>query len=194
LTLLLDSLPDSIKTRREALSGRFVLAGTLDDFERAYDAAKYGELPATPILEGVIPTLLDPALALPGKHLVSVNIRTLPYILNAGDWASRRDGLAAQALERLDSAFPGLRQRVEGHHLLTPEDYAETYALPDGDIHNGQMALDQMFVMRPIPAAARYQTPLEGLYLCGAGSHPGAGVTGFPGLLAARQILDGLAR
>lgn len=192
LHLLLDGLPP-LPDAAERLAGHTLVAPTLDYLERASDDAKYGRVSARPHLDIVVPTLHDPTLAPPGRHIASIQIRYAPYHLRAADWtdAAPRDVLLAGTHDVLDDFLPGLRDRILDHRLVTPFDLETELGLTHGDEYHGQMGLDQLLFMRPVAGWARYRTPVEGLFLCGAGTHPGGGVTGGPGWLAAREILGG---
>ncbi len=192
LHLLLDGLPP-LPDAAERLSGHTLVAPDLEYLERAGDDAKYGRCSARPHLDMVVPTLHNPALAPPGRHLASIQIRYAPYRLRSGSWedGATRDALLAGALDVLDEFLPGLRERIVDHRLLTPLDLEADFGLTGGDEYHGQMGLDQLLFMRPVPGWGRYRTPVERLFLCGSGTHPGGGVTGRPGRLAAREILRG---
>ena len=157
------------------VQGVFQVGATLDDLERAYDAVKYGRASEAPFLRAVVPSAADPSLAPEGKHVMSVLVQYVPY----GATLSPDKVIAAL----------GLGDTVLHHSLRTPEDYETELGLPEGNLHHGEMALDQLFFMRPVPGWARYETPVDGLYLGGAGSHPGGGLTGAPGANAARELL-----
>ena len=190
LHLLLDGLPP-LPDAEQRLSGHTLIAPTPDYLERASDDAKYGRCSARPHLDMVIPTLHDPTLAPPGRHLASIQIRYAPYHLRSGSWEdpAPRDALLSTVLAVLDEFLPGMRDRILDHRLLTPQDLENELGLTCGDEYHGQMGLDQLLFMRPIAGWARYRTPVERLFLCGAGTHPGGGVTGAPGRLAASEIL-----
>lgn len=178
----------------ELLAGRIRLVPSVRFLERAYDDAKYGQPSTEPYLEATIPTLADPTLAPEGRHLMSVTVRYTPYHLADGTWDERREGLGDAVLERLEAHAPGLTSLVVDRHVVTPLDLEETYGLPEGNPNHGEHTLDQLLHMRPVPGWERYRTPVDGLYLCGAGTHPGGGVTGMPGRNAARQILKDRGR
>jgi phytoene dehydrogenase-like protein len=186
--------PPSFKAARDpgVLQGRIHIGPSLDDLERAYDPSKYGELPERPWLEVTIPTLTDPSLAPPGKHVMSVYVQHTPYKLRAGDWDSRREELGDSVLRLLDEYAPGLSSLVVGRQVLTPLDLERSYGLTGGHPSHGEPSLNQLFTMRPALGWARYRARVPGLYLCGAGAHPGGGVTGAPGANAAREILKDL--
>lgn len=190
LHLLLDGLPP-IPDAADRLAGHTLVAPTLDYLERASDAAKYGHCSRRPHLDMVIPTLHDPGSAPTGRHVASIQVRYAPYRLRDGSWEDTgpRDALVANVLSVLDEYLPGMRDRIVDHRLLTPLDLETELGLTHGDQYHGQMGLDQMLIMRPIAGWARYRTPVEGLFLCGSGCHPGGGVTGGPGRLAAGEVL-----
>jgi phytoene dehydrogenase-like protein len=177
-------------SERAVLGAHLVICPDLDYQERASDAAKYGRLPDQPILDVLIPSLLDPALAPAGRHLLTVDITHVPYQPQDGSWEDFRPVLADLVIEMLETYAPGLRPLISGCELLTPQDYEREYGLAGGDPYHGQIGLDQLLFMRPVPGYARYRTPVTGLYLCGSGAHPGGGLTGAPGYNAARQILS----
>ena len=170
--------------------GRVAFSPSLEHVERAYDDAKRGRPAAAPVLEARVPTLLDPTLAPAGKHVLAVTVQFVPYDLSdGGSWDDRKEALADQVVAMLDEHAPGLGASVEHRAVLTPLDLERTYGATAGDLHHGQMALDQLLFMRPVAGCAQYATPIEGLFLCGAGCHPGGGVTGAPGYNAARAVL-----
>jgi phytoene dehydrogenase-like protein len=172
------------------LHGRLQIGPGLDYLERAFDASKYGGISAEPYLDIAIPTLQDPSLAPAGRHVMSVYVQYAPYTLAAGhDWATERDVLAAHVMRVLDRYSPGIEQLVEHRQVITPMDLERTYGLTGGHIFHGEPSLDQLFTMRPVLGWAQYRTPIAGLYLCGAGTHPGMGITAGSGQNAAREII-----
>ena len=173
---------------RQALSGRIHIGPEIDYLERAFDASKYGEFSAAPYLDVTIPTIRDASLAPGGKHVLSAQVQFAPYRLKGGSWADRREALGRAVLETLDVYAPGLPRLVEGMQVITPQDLETIYGLTEGHIFHGELALDQLFTMRPVLDWARYRTPIRGLYLCGSGTHPGNGLTGACGANAAREI------
>ncbi|MBX3059225.1 MAG: NAD(P)/FAD-dependent oxidoreductase [Anaerolineae bacterium] len=193
LILALDELPHFVGQENEGqLHGRIRHAPSLAYIEKAYDAAKHGRFSPHPVLDMSIPTLTDPTLAPPGKHILSITIRYAPYCLAEGNWENERDGLVTavqNTVAPLITQSPNHQITKSPVHLLTPADYEHTYSLPEGSIFHGQMSLDQLLVMRPVPAWGQYRTPIANLYLCGAGAHPGGGVTGAPGYNAAQVVL-----
>ena len=164
---------------------RLRIAESLDELERAFDAVKYGELSATPALDIRQPTVADASLAPAGKHGASIWVNFAPYDLRAG-W---NDGTRAKVLEatlaRLEAYDPGIRKKVIASEVLDPATLEKEFGLSGGNVHHGEMALDQLLFMRPTPALSHYKTPIDGLFLCGSGSHPGGGVTLAPGALGA---------
>lgn len=178
----------------QPLNGRIHIGPEIDYLERAFDASKYGEVWQKPYLEATIPTLRDPSLAPSGKHVMSIHVQYAPYKLRDGDWKSRRDELADVAIKTLAAYAPDLPDKILHRYVITPKDLEETYGLSGGHIFHGELAIDQLFTMRPVLGWARYRTPVDGLYLCGAGTHPGIGSNGESGRNAAREILKGLRK
>jgi phytoene dehydrogenase-like protein len=177
---------------REALSGRIHIGYEIDYLEKAFDASKYGEISTAPYLDVTIPTVLDPSLAPDGKHVLSAYFQFAPYKLRQGSWTERRGELVNIVLKTLAVYSPNLANLVEGAQVITPEDLESTYGFTGGHIFHGELALDQMFTMRPVMDWARYQTPVRGLFLCGNGTHPGNGLTGASGANAAKEIIHEL--
>jgi len=171
------------------LHGRILVAPGIDYLERSFDAWKYGELPQEPFLDISIPTLSDPSLAPAGKHVMSVHVQFVPYTL-AGDrsWSDARQALAATVLATLEKYSPGIGSAIETAQVLSPVDLEQNYGLTGGQIYHGEPSLDQVFTMRPILGWARYRSPIENLFLCGCGTHPGGGITAASGQNAAREI------
>lgn len=169
-------------------AGRMVLSPSPEALERAFNHAKYGEFSAAPALEIVVPTAADPTLAESGRHVLSAVVQYAPYRL-AGGWAGQRQRLVDTILDQLEAHAPGLRGSVIAAELLTPEDIEAQFGIDGGHWHHAELALDQFFMLRPLPGAAQYRAPVSGLYLCGAGCHPGGGVMGVAGRNAARQVL-----
>ena len=178
----------------ERLSGRIHIGPDIDYLERAFDAAKYGDFSSRPYLDITIPTLADPSLAPKGAHVMSIHAQFAPYKLKDGDWNSRREGLGDAVVNVLCEYAPNLKDSIVARQVITPLDLEQTYGLSGGHIHHGEMSLDQLFAFRPLIGWARYRTPIAGLYLCGAGTHPGGGVTGAPGMNASREIIKDLKK
>ncbi|HXV92904.1 MAG TPA: NAD(P)/FAD-dependent oxidoreductase, partial [Pseudonocardia sp.] len=171
------------------LAGRIHVGPDVESLERAFDDAKHGGISARPYLEATIPSLTDPGLAPPGGHVMSVYVQYTPHALKSGTWRERRDEVGDRVLRTLEEHAPGIGSLVVARQVLCPEDLEETFGLTGGHPHHGEPALDQLFVARPLLGWARYRSPVAGLYLCSAGTHPGGGVTGGPGANAAREIL-----
>ena len=193
INLALDALPKfSGVDDEKKLAGRIHLGTEIDYLERAFDAAKYGEFSSAPYLDITIPSLSDSSLAPQGKHVMSIHVQFAPYKLKNGDWESRGQEFADTVINHLNNFAPGLKDLILEGQVITPLDLEQTYSLNRGHIHHGEQALDQFFTFRPLIGWARYRTPLKRLYLCGAGTHPGGGITGLPGANAAREIVKDL--
>jgi phytoene dehydrogenase-like protein len=184
------ALPPSERAR--ALSGRIHIGPDLDYLERAFDATKYGADSPQPYLDVTIPSITDPELAPAGRHVMSVVAQFAPYHLRSGDWSATAAAFADRVVETLSVYAPGLKSLILHRQIITPRDLESEYGLTGGHIFHGELALDQLFTMRPLLGWARYRTPIRGLYLCGAGTHPGYGVSGLSGLNASRVILKDL--
>ena len=180
--------------RAAKLSGRIHVGPDIDYLERAFDAAKYGDFSPAPYLDVTIPTVGDPSLAPEGRHVMSVYAQFAPRDLKRGDWATRREEFADAVIKTLSEYAPDLEGLILARQVITPEDLEREYGLAGGHPLHGEMSLDQFYAFRPVIGWAQYRTPLGGLYLCGAGTHPGGGVTGAPGANAAREILKELRR
>lgn len=187
LHLALDGPPD-FTGLGDGIGGRLLIAPSLDYLERAFNPSKYGEIAEAPALEITVPTIHDPGLAPSGKHVLSALIQYAPYTLAEG-WDAGRPRLAERAIETIEAYAPGLRRRILATEILTPLDIEAEFGMAGGHWHHGELAFDQFFMVRPVPGAAQYRTPVDGLYLCGAGAHPGGGVMGASGRNAAQQIL-----
>ena len=174
---------------RQALSGRIHIGPEIDYLERAFDASKYGEFSDAPYLDLTIPTLLDPSLAPEGKHVLSAYVQFAPYKLKNGNWDTRRNDLGETVIKTIAAYSPNFVEHVEASQVITPQDLETTYGFTGGQIFHGELALDQLFTMRPVLDWARYKTPIRGLFLCGSGTHPGNGLTGASGANAAREII-----
>jgi phytoene dehydrogenase-like protein len=200
VNLALDALPtfpaltDAVATDGsiKALSGRIHIGPEIDYLERAFDASKYGEFSSAPYLDITIPTLLDPSLAPEGKHVLSAYVQFAPYKLKNGDWKTRRKELGDTVVKTLSTYAPGIADLVEFMQVITPQDLETAYGFTGGHIFHGELALDQLFTMRPVLDWARYKTPIRGLFLCSSATHPGNGLTGASGANAAREIIHAL--
>jgi phytoene dehydrogenase-like protein len=157
--------------------------------ERAWDDAKYGRPSARPLLELTIPTMYDPSLAPAGKHVMGIFLQYAPYTLRESNWDELREPFGDRVISLIEEYAPGFASLVEHRQVLSPLDLERRFGITGGNIFHGEMSLDQMFVMRPVAGWARYRTPIDGLYLCGSGAHPGGGVMGAPGFNCAREML-----
>lgn len=173
----------------ETPGGRMLIAPDLDTIEFAFDDSKYGEASQNPVLEITIPSLRDPALAPDGRHVLSAHVMYVPYNEESGWSEGARAALSERIVETIERYAPGFGSLILHRELLTPLDLERNYNVTGGHWHHAELALDQMMMMRPTHGAAQYQTPIPGLYLCGAGCHPGGGLMGTPGYNAARRIL-----
>lgn len=196
VNLVLGGLPDFRGVvDPDDLRGRIHVGPDLDYLERAFDASKYGELSPDPMLDIAIPSLADPSLCPPGRHVMSVYVQFAPYRLaRNGDWAQLRDAVGTSVVRTLEHYAPGIGSLIEDGQILTPLDLEEQYGLTGGHIMHGELSLDQSFMMRPVLGSAHYRSPVEGLFLCGAGTHPGGGITGASGRNAARAVVEALGR
>ncbi|HZE71085.1 MAG TPA: NAD(P)/FAD-dependent oxidoreductase [Pyrinomonadaceae bacterium] len=174
------------------LSGRIHIGPEIDYLERAFDAAKYGEFSPHPYLDITIPSITDDSLAPAGAHVMSVYVQYAPYELAKGDWDSRRKDLGDTVVNALSEYMPNLGELILDRQVITPLDLERDFGLSGGHIHHGEQSLDQSFMFRPLIGWAQYRTPIERLYLCGAGTHPGGGITGGPGANASREIIKDL--
>jgi phytoene dehydrogenase-like protein len=178
-------LPDGGAHLRGAIS----ISPSVDYLERAYDQAKYGEFSQRPYMDIVIPTMLDPAMAPPGKHVMSIFAQYAPYSLKGGWTDARREAFGDAVIDTLSEYAPNLKDAILHRQVITPADIERMVGLTEGNIFQGELTLQQMFFLRPVPEWARYVTPVPGLYQCGAGTHPGGGVMGASGRLAAHAVL-----
>ena len=188
LHLALNKLPSFTGLAPDALSGRLVISPTLDYLERAFDQPKYGAYSPAPAMEITIPTVNDPSLAPAGQHVLSAIIECAPRDLRQG-WENAREAYLTELLAQLETYAPGLKDSIVGSELMTPVDIETRYGNQGGHWHHTELAFDQFYFVRPVPGAAQYSTPVSGLYLCGAGAHPGGGVAGVVGRLAAQAVL-----
>jgi phytoene dehydrogenase-like protein len=196
INMTLNALPNFEHVTDSAdLHGRIHIGPGVDYLEKAFDASKYGEISREPYLDITIPSLLDPSLCPPGRHVMSICLQFAPYRLaNNGDWNLRRGELTTIALRTLERYSPGISNLIEHRQVLTPVDLEQGFGLTRGHILHGEPALDQLFTMRPMLGWAQYRTPIEGLFLCGAGTHPGGGITGASGRNAAHAIIKYLKK
>jgi len=191
VNLALGELPDftCLPGRGAHLRGAFSISPSVAYLERAYDDAKYGEISRRPYMDIVIPSMLDPAMAPPGKHVMSIFVQYAPYHVSGGWTDARREALGDAVVDTLARYAPNLKSAILHRQVVTPADIERIVGLTEGNIFQGELSLQQMFFLRPAPSWAKYRTPLAGLYQCGAGTHPGGGVMGASGRNAARVIL-----
>jgi phytoene dehydrogenase-like protein len=194
--LALSGLPDFTSLSADSngsspaqLAGPIQIAPSLEYIERAYDCSKYGRFSEDPFLDILIPSVLEPSAAPAGRHLMSITAKYGPYELREGSWETQKEAFADVVVNTIADYAPNIRELIEQRHVLSVPDLESSYGLPEGNPNHGEMILNQFFHMRPIPGYARYRAQVDGLYLCGAGCHPGGGVTGIPGHNAAREIL-----
>jgi phytoene dehydrogenase-like protein len=171
------------------LRGAISISPSVEYLERAYDDAKYGEISRRPYMDIVIPSMLDPSMAPPGKHVMSIFVQYAPYHLNGGWSDTRREQLGDTVIDTLSQYAPNLKSAILHRQVVTPADIERIVGLSEGNIFQGELSLQQMFFLRPAPAWARYRTPIRGLFQCGSGTHPGGGVMGASGRNAAFEIL-----
>jgi len=188
LHLALDGAPGFKDLDPALLGGRLVIAPSLDYVETAFNPCKYGEYSPAPAIEITVPSAHDATLAPEGKHVLSAIVQYAPYDLRQG-WDAARDAFADRVVDVITRYAPDLPGRILARQLLTPADIERDFRIAGGHWHHGELAPDQMFMLRPVPGHAQYATPLAGLYLCGAGAHPGGGVMGAAGYNAAREVL-----
>ncbi len=188
LHLALDGLPEFRGLTDTQTGQRLLIAPSLLHIERAFDDSKYGRFSGRPVMEISVPSLRDSGLAPEGKHVLSAVVQYAPFTLRSG-WETGRDAFMELLVGQLEDYAPGIRGQITGAELLTPSDLEREFNIQGGHWHHGEYSLDQFMMLRPVPGAARYATPVTGLYLCGAGCHPGGGVLGLPGRNAANEIL-----
>lgn len=189
LHLALDGLPEFAGVEPAWLDGRILIAPDTDYVERAFNPAKYGQWSAEPIVEITIPSVSDPSLAPAGKHVLSAVVQYAPYRLDGGWNPEQTTVFRDLVIDTIAAHAPGLRDRIVAAELLSPADMERLHRMGGGHWHHGELALDQFLFTRPVPGAAQYALPVEGLYLCGAGAHPGGSITGAAGRNAAAEIL-----
>ncbi len=172
----------------------FTFVPSLESAQLCYEAARIGEIPEDLWVDCVVASNADPTLAPQGRHIMTCFVQYVPYRLEQGTWDENRDLLGERVVRKIGEYAPNVPAAVVARQVLTPLDLERVYGLTEGNIFHGDLSLEQLFFMRPVPGWARYRTPVEGLYLCGAGAHPGGGVTGAPGHNAARRVLRDLRR
>ncbi|ABF40273.1 amine oxidase [Candidatus Koribacter versatilis Ellin345] len=197
INLAVDGLPkfpalEKREDRDVLYPGRIHVGPSMNYVERAFDFSKYGEFSREPYMDVMVPTVSDPSLAPSGKHIMSVYVQFAPYALRTGDWKTRAGEFADCAIKTLSAYVPDLPNRILHQQVITPAEIESTYGSTGGHIFHGELTLEQFFTMRPLLGYARYRTPIKGLYMCGSGTHPGAGLTGRSGENAAREIVKDL--
>lgn len=171
------------------LAGAISISPDLDYLEMAYDDAKYGDFSRKPYLDIIIPSMIDPDMAPPGKHVMSCFVQYAPYQLREGTWDEKRDAFGDIVVDTLAQYFPNIKDLILHRQVVTPLDIEHMIGLSQGNIFQGELSLSQLFFLRPAAGYAQYRTPIKGYYQCGSGTHPGGGITGAPGRLAALEIL-----
>jgi phytoene dehydrogenase-like protein len=167
----------------------YTLVPSLEFAERCYDIAKFGQIPEELWVDCVVSSNADASLAPAGKHILTCFVQYVPYHLRQGNWDEKRELLGDRVVRKIAEYAPNVAGAIVARQVLTPLDLERTYGLTEGNIFHGDLRLEQLFFMRPVPGWSQYRTPVDGLYLCGAGAHPGGGVTGAPGRNAAHQSL-----
>jgi phytoene dehydrogenase-like protein len=196
VNLALDALPNftSMPGKGPHLAGAISISPSLDYIEQAYDDAKYGNFSRRPYMDIILPSMLDPSMAPPGKHVMSIFVQYAPYHLKSGTWAEKREAFGNTVVETLSEYAPNLKDIILHRQIVTPWDLEQEFGLTEGNIFQGELTLDQLFFLRPVPGWAKYRTPIKNLYMCGACTHPGGGVMAASGRLAALEILKDMNR
>jgi len=198
INLALSALPEftALKSKGNGnlLQSRLQISPEIDYLERAFDESKYGNFSRNPYIEMTFPSLSDPSLAPAGQHVMSIYMQYAPYALKNSDWENQRTALGETVVKTISQYSPNLPHMILHHQVITPKDLEDTYGLTGGHIFHGELSLDQFFTMRPVLDWARYKTPIERLFLCGSGTHPGTGLTGGSGANAAREIVKALKK
>jgi phytoene dehydrogenase-like protein len=191
VNLALDGLPDftCLPGVGEHLRGAISFSPSLDYMEQAYDDAKAGRFSRRPYIDMIIPTLVDPRMAPPGKHIISCFVQYAPYHLAEGTWDEQREAFGDAVIDTIAERAPNIRSLIVGRQVLTPLDIERTMGLTEGNIFQGELSLEQLFFNRPVPGWARFRTPVRDLWLCGSSAHPGGGIMGAPGRVAALELL-----
>jgi phytoene dehydrogenase-like protein len=171
------------------LRGAISISPSVDYIERAYDQAKYGQFSEKPYIDVVLPSMIDPNMAPPGKHVMSCFVQYAPYSLNESSWPEQREAFGDAVVDTLSEYIPNIKDIILHRQVLSPWDIEQSIGLSGGNIFQGELSLSQLFFLRPVPGYAQYRTPIRGYYQCGSATHPGGGITGAPGRLAALEIL-----
>jgi phytoene dehydrogenase-like protein len=194
VNLALDGLPDftCLPGHGTHLRGDITIAPSIEYLERAYDDAKYGAFSQRPFMDIVIPSLTDPTVAPPGKHVMSIFVQYAPYNLKEGaaDWPNQREAFGDAVIRTLAEYAPNLPDRILHRQVLTPWDLEQVYGLTEGNIFHGELSLEQLAFLRPVAGWSRWRTPIDDLWMCASGTHPGGGIMGAPGALCARAMLE----
>jgi phytoene dehydrogenase-like protein len=190
VNLSLDGLPEFTAMPDRSLSqGMIEICESMEYMERAFDDAKYGDFSKNPYMDILIPSTMDPTMAPPGKHVMSIFVQYASYALQEGTWEEKREAFGDAVINTLEQYAPNIKDLILHRQVLSPWDLEQQFGLSEGNIFQGELTLDQLFFMRPAPGWSDYRTPLRGYYQCGSGTHPGGGITGQPGRLAALEIL-----
>jgi phytoene dehydrogenase-like protein len=191
VNLALDGLPDftCLPGNGPHLRGAISISPSVDYLERAFDDAKYGEFSRHPYMDIVLPSMIDPGMAPPGKHVMSVFVQYAPYAINGGWTDAKREAFGDAVIDTISRYAPNLTSLILHRQVLTPDDIERITGLTEGNIFQGELALQQLFFLRPSAEWAKYRTPVRGYWQCGAGTHPGGGIMGASGRLAAMEIL-----
>ncbi len=197
VNLALDALPEftCLPGFGPHLRGDITIAPSIEFLERAYDDAKYGAFSRRPFMDVVIPSLTDPTVAPPGKHTMSIFVQYAPYNLKEGaaDWPNQREAFGDAVIDTLSTYMPNIKDRILHRQVLTPWDLEQVYGLTEGNIFHGELSLEQLAFLRPVAGWSRYKTPIEHLWMCASGTHPGGGIMGAPGALCAKTMLKARA-
>src|SRR5437868_3917410 len=191
VNLALDALPDfkCLPGAGPHLRGAISISPTVEYMERAYDEAKYGRFSRRPYIDIVIPSLTDPSIAPPGKHVMSCFVQYAPYNLKEGTWDEKREEFGDTVIETIAEHAPNIKDIILHSQVVTPLDLEREFGLSEGNIFQGELTLEQLFFLRPAPGWAQYRTPIKNLWMCGSATHPGGGIMGAPGRNAALQLL-----
>ncbi len=196
VNLALDALPDftAMPGAGPHLRGAISISPSVDYMEQAYDDAKYGRFSQHPYVDIVIPSLTDPSVAPPGKHVMSCFVQYAPYHLKSGNWDEQREAFGDAVINTIADYAPNIKSIIRHRQVLTPLDIERDFGLTEGNIFQGELTLEQLFFLRPVPGWAQYATPVDRLYMCGSATHPGGGIMGAPGKNAAQRILKDVSR
>jgi len=193
VNLALDALPNfkSLPGPGAHLRGAISISPSMEYMERAYDDAKYGRYSCRPYIDMVIPSLTDPSVAPPGKHVLSCFVQYAPYKLAQGTWDDQKEAFGDNVINTIAEYAPNIKDIIIGRQILTPLDLEREFGLTQGNIFQGELSLEQLFFLRPVAGWAYYRTPIRNLYMCGSATHPGGGIMGANGRIASQVILKG---